>query len=214
MEKRPNDRVHATGPDGSRDSDLALEKGPAVKKMSVMKKLKQELEQMFVFTCLCIIISGFGTAAYWWIFPLKVVTIYPNGPSAVVKLNGKAFYPGDVITWDFDVYQHTNGVLVTVTRQIVDGIVIQSAPVSYVTVRGRMHARSTSLVLPLFTPPGKHYHIEMAGVFHLNPLRDYTVQRITEEFEVLPSKMFEGVKVPPTRDSLEIPPAPSNTIRP
>lgn len=140
-----------------------------------------------VFVCLAIIISGAGLTFYWLVWPFSVVKIYPNGPTEIVKLNGRQFHPGDLVTWNFDVYHHTDGVHVTVTRQIVnddDGSIIQLAPLAMITTRGRKHATNRSLQIPLMALPG-HYHIEMAGVFHVNPLREVVVQRTTEQFQVV-----------------------------
>ena len=91
---------------------------------------------------------------------------------------------GEPIRFQVDLTQNTDGVEVTGYAQLVNDWLINYPDTSYVTKRGNVRFINTSFVVPEFAPPGK-YILVLNTTYHMNPLRDITIQRQTEEFQVV-----------------------------
>ena len=142
----------------------------------------RRLTDWIIHICLFIIAAGVLTSAFWLLYPYDVITFY----KPEFRLNKTQYYPGEGITWDVDVYQHTTGVQVDLNRQLVNSVIINFSPSGYVTKEGRQTFTNASLDIPQFAPPGM-YRLVIYSIFHVNPLRTVTITRTSDMFEVLSS---------------------------
>lgn len=120
-----------------------------------------------------------GQAAWWMLYPYKVIETYTD----MIPMVTKEVKAGEGIIFTADIYQNYDGIPVTVSRQLVDGVIINYPDVGYTTVKGPFKYNNASLVIPEYVPAGK-YHIEIFSKFSVNPLRTITIHRRTEDFMV------------------------------
>lgn len=133
----------------------------------------------YISICVSVILGVGSVFAYWLLYPYEPFTFYTEkNPvlTPVVKV-------GEQVVWKTDVYHHTNGKLVEISRSIEDGYLINLPDTSYKTESGRRTFNNSSVTIPTFTPPGT-YHIAIYNTVHVNPLRSIVVKRVTEDFKV------------------------------
>lgn len=117
---------------------------------------------------------------FYALYPFPTVTSYYD-ELPVVHKQVKA---GDHILFKVDTQQHTNGVKVDVSAQLVGNFLLNFPPYSYATKKGRNTFTNGSIVIPAHVPPGK-YHIEFISTYNIAPNRKILITRSTEEFEVI-----------------------------
>ena len=120
-----------------------------------------------------------GQLLFWEFHSYDVLTF--NKPP--LRIVTPQLHRGDRLFWEVDVTHKTNGIKVTVVRELQDGYILNFPDVSYVTKIGRQ-AFTNSLIIPANVAPG-NYRLSVDSIFHVNPIRDVTVSVVSEPFEIL-----------------------------
>lgn len=116
---------------------------------------------------------------YWALWPYEPFTFYSEKNEILTPV----VKPGEPVIWKTDVFHNTDGKLVEISRAIEDGYIINLPDTAYLTTRGRQTFNNSSVVVPLFVPPGE-YHVKIYNKVRVNPIRTIVVVRETETFTV------------------------------
>ena len=136
----------------------------------------------FIYVALSINIIAVGVIAYWLFWPYQVIANDPTTPIEVLNL-GKVVHAGGLVIMRGGTIQLTTGVIVTVTRELRNGVVIQYPETTYIT-DGKPFLSHQLLTIPEYTPPGD-YFMEFVSQYHVNPIRNVIIHRRSEMFKVI-----------------------------
>lgn len=141
------------------------------------------LRKILDFLIIITFLSAFslvGLVAYWLFIPYDLITF--NAPYATLQ---PIYHPGDILTISVDVTQKTDNVSVTVYRSLQDGFIFNfTENPTYQTKKGRYVYINETTIIPKEIMPG-FYRFKTVSVFHVNPIRDIIVTKITNEFEIV-----------------------------
>ena len=133
------------------------------------------------------VLGDAGWIGYWLFFPfVPFVTEFPAG--LPILNGGKVVHAGERIVYHGGGTHYTDGVIVDVTAQLLNDVVIPLPDRRYTTVLGRFSAINSFYEVPLYAPAGK-YRLVLDAIFHVNPLRSITYRVITEEFTVVAAEV-------------------------
>lgn len=98
----------------------------------------------------------------------------------LIKLNYRA---GDYLEWSVHIIQNTTGLSVTVSKQIIDGYVINFPDSSYVTKKGEMKFINKTIRIPPQTPKGE-YKLMITNKVEVNKFRNMIITKESQPFMV------------------------------
>ena len=136
---------------------------------------------LYLHICMLAIAGVVAITTYWRFFPVTVIE-FDRGSNIELLGDGR-YMPGEVLAYRTSGTVHVGGVRAEQTRQLIDGIIYQLAPLKFQTVAGPFDATNVSVTIPVNTPPGK-YRLRLTNEYFINPLRTETVVRTSPEFEV------------------------------
>lgn len=122
-----------------------------------------------------------GLVFFWMFWPYKVIEFkYDRLP--IINPN-HIIRRGEAILWKGEHVHYTDGIHVSVSKKIVCSTVINLPEVSYVTERGPYAATNSTVVVPESAPNGTCY-VELQSTWAINPIRNITIEKLTEEFTI------------------------------
>lgn len=120
----------------------------------------------------------FGLIVYYLVFPLKVVEV-SNAPFPIMN---KAVRAGGTVQHVVNYCKYTDMPSET-TKQFINGIIYTTQTVTTDNPKGCNKIIATTVV-PLDLSPGI-YKLRIVKVYHLNPIRTFTITNDTESFEII-----------------------------
>ena len=135
-----------------------------------------------IYVALSINIIAICVIAYWLLWPYQVIA---NDPTKLIEVfnSSKVVHAGGLLNMRGNTIQLTTGVIVTVNRELRNGVVIQYPETTYIT-DGKPFLSHQLLTIPEYTPPGD-YFMEFISQYHVNPIRDVIIHRRSETFKVI-----------------------------
>ena len=125
-----------------------------------------------------------GIFAYWLVWPDNVVVV--KNPNHVHVLKNH-YHRGEHISYVLD-FCKSRRIPGKIYRSLVNGIQVTYTPIESDLPAGCRQATISDLKVPEFITPGI-YHIEGAGVYEINPLREYRNEWRSNDFEILPDDL-------------------------
>jgi hypothetical protein len=135
----------------------------------------------YVFSYITIFLTAclFGLLLYWSVFPLRVSEV-TNQPMPILNEN-KTVKIGGTLQHLTNYCKYINGTAET-TKQFVNGLVF-STPAFLTDNPEGCHQIISQTVVPKELMPGT-YRLRIIKIYHLNPIRDYSITVETEPFTV------------------------------
>lgn len=140
----------------------------------------------FLFACWLMLLY-IGYLIFW---PFKTMDVQ-NLPYPVLNSPVEA---GQIVVWEVDSCRYTQ-IAADVTRTLVGEVTIQLNRENQTLEKGCSKYRVATTIIPSYTPEGE-YHIEIAAIYKINPIRQIDRQFRTQKFRVVrPPRDAEGNEV-------------------
>ena len=144
----------------------------------MIKNIPEKLTVLLLAVSLSIVLVGL----YWSFRPYRLFT-YTTSPMKVLTPNVKI---GGDIVYVANYCKYTNKIPISVKRQLVGGYAYDlpiSTSSNFPQGCGQIEV-STPLYVPASVKPGK-YKIKVTGEYQANPLRTWSYEVYTEEFNII-----------------------------